>query len=235
MKTMNLKRMKLLTLAIIMSIPAFAQDSFEIIPSVDIVSKYVWRGTDNGPASVQPALTAAYKGFSLELWGSTDFTTAVKEFDITLGYEINGLSLAVTDYWWTEGEGTRYGDYTNNHAFEGTIGYYFGDNLPLSLTWSTMFAGGLDKERDGDLDYSTFIEATYDFSVKGIDLTAGIGVSPWTGMYHRPGTSGFALSTVSLRAQKAIRITDSFSLPVFVEGILAPNQDTVFLVFGISL
>ncbi len=177
MKTMNLNRVKLITLAIILSIPAFAQDDFEIIPSVDLVSKYVWRGVDNGPASIQPALTAAYKGLSLELWGSTDFTTPAKEFDITLGYEINGLSLAVTDYWWTDGD-SRYGDYTNNHAFEGSIGYYFGDRVPLSLTWSTMFAGGLDKERDGKLDYSTFIEANYDFSIKGIDLTAGIGVSP---------------------------------------------------------
>ncbi|MCC8155220.1 MAG: hypothetical protein LIP01_14135 [Tannerellaceae bacterium] len=237
MKTMNLKRVKLLTLVMLMSIPAFAHRmEFEIIPSADFVSRYVWRGTDCGPTSIQPAITAAYKGLSLELWGSTDFTTPVKEIDITLGYEINGLNLALVDYWIKEYDGFRYGDFSNNHAFEASIGYYFGDSAPLTLTWSTMFAGGADKKENDKQAYSTFIEANYDFSVKNVDLSAGIGVSPWkSAMYHRPGTSGFALCTVSLKASKAIRITDSFSLPVFVEGIFAPNQDDVFLVFGISL
>jgi len=238
MKTMNLNRVKLLLLSVIMAVPAFAQDQFEITPAADFVSRYVWRGTDCGPASFQPSITAAYKGFSLGLWGSTDFTTPAKEFDIFVGYETGGLSLLVTDYWVRENDGEffRYGDFTNNHAFEASIGYYFGDSAPFTLTWSTMFAGGADRKENDKLAYSTFIEANYDFSVKGVDLTAGVGVSPWTSvMYHRPETSGFALCTVSLKASKEIKITDSFSLPVFVEGIFAPNQDDVFLVFGISL
>jgi len=92
-----------------------------------------------------------------------------------------------------------------------------------------------DRKENGDHYYSTYVEAYYDFSVKGIDLTAGIGVSPWTGMYHREGKDGFALCALSLKASKDIRITDSFALPVFTEVVFAPNQDNVFIVFGISL
>ena len=43
------------------------------------------------------------------------------------------------------GEGKRYGNYSNSHFFEGTVGYNFGESFPLGITWSTMFAGG-DKE-----------------------------------------------------------------------------------------
>ena len=36
---------------------------------VDLVSGYVWRGQDLGGVSLQPAVSVAYKGFSLEAWG----------------------------------------------------------------------------------------------------------------------------------------------------------------------
>ena len=97
-----------------------------------------------------------------------------------------------------------------------------------------MFAGG-DKDADGDQQFSTYVEAAYTFSVLGVDVTPGIGVSPWTGMYHKEGKDGFALCSIALRASREIKITDSFSLPVFAQCIVAPNQDNVFLVFGLSI
>ncbi|MDR1879343.1 MAG: hypothetical protein LBQ78_00210 [Tannerellaceae bacterium] len=238
MKTMTFLRVNLFAAALLTCSPIFAQEesTFEISASADLVSRYVWRGVHTASASIQPGLTASWKGLSLTAWGSTDFTSDGKEVDLTLGYEAGGFNIAVTDYWWTtDGESTRYGNYSANHYFEGTVGYNFGESFPLTLTWNTMFGMDGDKDEEGKQRYSTYVEAAYDFAVKGVDLTAGIGVSPWTGLYHRAGTTGFALSTVSLKATKGLKITDSFTLPVFVQGILAPNQDTVFLVFGISL
>ncbi|MCD8264679.1 MAG: hypothetical protein LUD02_11480 [Tannerellaceae bacterium] len=242
MKTFTLRQTILAVTTLLMSLSIFAQEApkFEITPEADLVSSYVWRGVHQSGPSIQPSLTASYGGLSLNLWGSTDFSTAndmgiAKEFDITLAYEVGGLTLAVTDYWWA-GEGARYGNYSANHYYEGSIGYYFGDQCPLSLSWSTMFGPGTDeKKENGDPFYSTFIEAAYDFNVLGVDVTPSIGVSPWTGMYHREGTSGFALSTIAVKASKEIKITDSFSLPIFAEAIVAPNQDTVFLVFGLTI
>ena len=77
-----------------------AQDKFEVSLEADVVSKYVWRGFDQGSgASVQPSLGLAYKGVSLSAWGSTSITDLEpKEFDITLGYSIGGFSITVTDY-----------------------------------------------------------------------------------------------------------------------------------------
>lgn len=248
MKTVN-KQASFVTGALLMSnfFSMQAQEEsdhgFTITPAADIVSGYVWRGVHQTGASVQPSLAIGWKGLSLTAWGSTtltslvntaDFSTLPKEFDITLGYEINGLKVAVTDYWWS-GEGAPYGHYTKSHFLEGTIGYSFGESLPLTLTWNTMFGMDGDKDAEGDRYYSTYVEAAYDFQLKGVDLSASAGISPWTGIYHKEGTEGFALSTVSLKASKAIKFSDSFSLPVFTQVIVAPNQDNVFLVFGINL
>lgn len=223
-------------LGLLLSMSIFAQEEakFEITPSADLVSSYVWHGVYQAGVSIQPSLTLSYGGLSLTAWGSTDFSTIGKEFDLTLGYEIGGFNIAFTDYWWGD-EGIRYGNYKANHYFEGSIGYNFGESFPLSVEWNTMFGMDGDRKENGDYYYSTYLEAYYDFNVKGIDLTAGIGVSPWTGMYHREGKDGFALCALSLKASKDIRITNSFALPVFTEVIFAPNQDNVFIVFGISL
>ncbi|GHT37079.1 hypothetical protein FACS189435_1300 [Bacteroidia bacterium] len=231
-------------------IVAGAQSKWEVAPAADLVSSYVWRGVYQTGASFQPALNVSYGGLSLGFWGSTDFASAgvasiggiPKEFDFTLGYSANGFSISATDYWWA-GEGSKYGSYRAFHFIEGSIGYSFGS---FGLSWNTMLkegegevAGEIGGENSGyKQQYSTYVAAAYDFEVGGaggVACTASIGVSPWTGIYHKEDTKGFAVSTISLKASKEIKVTDSFSLPVFAEAIFAPNQDNVFLVFGINL
>jgi len=236
MKTITIRQVLLpAAILLIMSYSVFAQDEkkFTVTPGADIVSSYVWRGIYQTGASVQPSLSISGAGLSLTAWGSTDFSNAsdeykAKEFDLTCGYGIGRFSMAVTDYWWS-GEGARYGNYSNNHYFEGTLSYTFGEKFPLSLTWNTMFAGG-DKNEDGDLQYSTFIEAKYSVNVNGIEFSPSIGISPWTGLY----SDGFGLNSISLKAKKDIVITDKYSLPLFAQVIAAPEHDNVFLILGIS-
>lgn len=73
-----------------------------------------------------------------------------------------------------------------------------------------MFGMDGDKNAEGDQQYSTYIEAGYGFKVSDVDVTTSIGVSPWTGMYHKEGKDGFALSTLSVKASKSIRFSESF-------------------------
>lgn len=226
-------------MTLFISSSAFAQEEkkFELTPAVDIVSSYVWRGAYQTGAAIQPTLTASYAGLSLAVWGSTDFSTSSdefrsKEFDLALSYEKNGFTVLVNDYWWS-GEGARYGRYSTDHYFEGMIGYHFGESFPLSLSWSTFFAGG-DKDEKGDQNFSTYIEAGYEFDVWGVKATPAIGISPWTGMYNKEGKEGFSVPSISLAVSKDIKITDSFSLPLFSEVIVSPENDDVFLVVGLS-
>lgn len=196
----------------------------ELSPTVDLVSSYIWRGAYQTGISLQPGLSASYSGFFVSAWGSTDFSTSFKEFDLSLLYEISGLSLFFNDYWWA-GEGNPYFDYNNLHYYETGISYHFGDKLPLCLSWNTFL----------DADASTYIQAGYDFALNNLDLNLAVGISPWTGSYHAPGTEGLIVNDIVITVSKSIPFNENFALPVFTQLIIAPNHNNVFFVFGLSL
>ena len=74
---MTFRQSALTATALLMSFATFAQEEkqFEIAPSADLVSSYVWRGVYQTGASVQPSINLSYAGFSLTAWGSTDFSS----------------------------------------------------------------------------------------------------------------------------------------------------------------
>lgn len=217
-----------------------AQSKIDVDLGADIVSSYVWRGVKTAGASIQPSLSASVGGFSLSAWGSTDFTSdeGTKEVDFTAAYETSGLKLAVTDYWW-DGEGAyRYFSYpaegNGGHMLEATVGYTLPESFPLSVTWNTFFLGRGNKKENGDNSYSTYVELAYPFSVKGVDMGISTGFTPWENTTL--GTSkGFKVTSVMLNASKSIKITDSFSLPVFANIIANPAMEDIHFVFGISI
>ena len=184
--------------------------------------------------SVQPNLGLSYKGFTLSAWGSQSITnsdTAPQEYDINLSYNIKGFTVTITDYWW-EGMRAPYGYYADKHHFEGTISYNFGEKFPLTLSWSTMFAGG-DENKKGNRAFSTYIYAAYDIACPmDITLTPSVGFTPWKGMYN-PDNAAF--TDISLKASKSITVTDKFSIPLFVQTTVAPAADKVYLLAGFSL
>ncbi|MFK2295768.1 TorF family putative porin [Bacteroides fragilis] len=210
-----------------------AQDKVEVSLGADIVSKYVWRGFDQGSgASIQPTLGLAYKGLSLSAWGSTSITDPEpKEIDISLGYNLGGFGITVTDYWWS-GESKHYGYYKDDHYFEGALSYHFGEKFPLTISAATMFAGG-DKNAESDQNFSTYLHATYDLTCPaGITLTPSIGVTTRSYLYTGDKKSG--ITDISLKASKDIRATDRFSIPVFAQFTVSPVMDKTYLVFGLS-
>lgn len=218
---------------------SLSAQSVEIDFGADLVSSYVWRGYKNAGASFQPALSASISGFSLGAWASTDFTSneGRKEVDFTAAYENSGLKVAITDYWW-DGEGQyRYfsspHNNNNGHYLETTLGYTLPESFPLSVTWTTFFLGKGNKKENGKNSYSTFIELAYPFSVSGIDLGISTGFTPWESAVY--GTNGFKFTSIAFSASKSIKITDSFSLPIFGNIISNPNLEDIHFVFGISL
>ena len=217
-----------------------AKYGIEVDLGADIVSSYVWRGVKSAGASVQPSLSASLGGFSLSAWGSTDFTSneGTKEVDFTAAYEKSGFKIALTDYWWDGEEAFRYFSYPNEgysgHMLEATLGYTLPEAFPLSITWNTFFLGKGNKKANGDNSYSTYVEVAYPFSVKGIDMGIATGFTPWENATL--GTEkGFKVTSIMLNASKSIKITDSFSLPVFANIIANPAHEDIHFVFGISI
>lgn len=231
-----MKKIVCFAMMLVASATAFAQDEVETTVSADVVSQYIWRGQDLGSVSLQPTLGVSYKGLSLTGWGSVGLTEPAdtKEFDLTLAYTIGGLNIGVTDYWFDNiGPETRYFKYDahgTNHVFEANIGYDFGF---ASIQLYTNFAGNDGTKKDGKRAYSSYVEIAVPFKLAAVDWSATIGAVPhYTTSY---GTTGFAVTNVSLKATKDIKVTDSFSIPVFGQVVANPCAQKAYLVFGLTL
>ena len=235
-----MKKIVLFAMGLVMSTAAYAQDEIETTVSGDIVSSYIWRGQDLGSAAIQPTLGVGYKGLSLSAWGSYGFTDPAdtKEFDLTLAYSVGGFNIGVTDYWFSKGgldpEGRyfKYDAHGTNHVFEANIGYDFG---LASLQWYTNFAGNDGINKDGKRAYSSYVEANVPFKLATVDWTATVGAVPFATSAYNGWTSGFAVTNVSLKATKKIKITDSFSIPIFGQVVGNPCSQMAYLVLGFTL
>jgi len=205
--------------------------------AADFVNEYIWRGQKCGDVSVQPTLGVGYKGLSLTAWGSCGLSNKddVKEMDLTLAYTIGGLNIGITDYWFSEGldPDARYFKYDahgTNHLFEANIGYDFG---PVALQWYTNFAGNDGLNKSDKRAYSSYFEANVPFHLVTVDWTATVGAVPYATTTY--GTNGFAVTNLSLRATKDIRVTDSFSIPIFGQLTANPCSQKAYLVLGFTL
>jgi len=235
-----MKKIVCFAMMLVASATAIAQDEIETTISADVVSSYIWRGQDLGSVSLQPTLGVGYKGLTLTAWGSTGLTNPddTKEFDLTLAYTIGGLNIGISDYWFNKGgldpEGRyfKYDAHGTNHVFEANIGYDFG---LASIQWYTNFAGNDGVNKDGDRAYSSYAEVSVPFKLASVDWTATAGVIPWATSFYNNWTSGFAVTNLSLKATKDIKITDSFSVPVFGQIAANPCSQRAYLVFGFTL
>ena len=223
--------------ATLMSVIAPAQDKVEATVSADIVSQYIWRGLEQTSAAIQPTLGIGYKGFSLTAWGSCGIVdpNETKEFDLTLGYKIGGFNIGVTDYWLSNGQDPQsryfiYYAHSTNHVFEANVGYDF---KLLSLQWYTNFTGNDGVTKSGKRAYSSYFEINVPFKLATLDWTATLGAVPYATSFY--DTTGFAVTNVAVRATKDIKITDTFSIPIFGQIIASPRQQTAFFVFGFTL
>ena len=216
---------------------ALAQEEIETRISGDIVSSYIWRGQDLGDVSLQPTLGIGYQGLSLTAWGNVGLSNAAdtKELDLTLSYTMGGFNIGVTDYWTNAGGDPqaryfKYNAHATNHVFEANIGYDFGF---ASLQWYSNFAGNDGMNNDGDRAYSSYFEVNAPFKLATVDWTATAGAVPFATDYY--GTTGFAVTNLALKATKEIKITDTFSVPVFGQVVANPCSQKAYLVLGFTL
>ena len=226
----------------------------------DLVSRYIWRGNDygNSPA-IQPNVAFSVAGFKIGAWGSFGFvpyteqindSTSVNmgnyaEFDPFVSYSLKGFTLAVTDFFVFNGLTPNSGNYFNyknsntGHTYEISLAWAGPSNFPLQLFVGTLVYGddkGKDLEGNYGLgtnnNYSTYFEAIYPFTIKGIDVKPFIGGIPFGSSWYGP-TGGVVNAGITV--SKTIRITSEFGLPVFTSIIVNPQSQGVFFVFGLSI
>ena len=232
-----MKKIVCFAMGLAVSLATHAQEKVETTIYGDVVSSYIWRGQDLGDVSLQPTLGIGYKGLSLTAWGSVGLSdpSDTKEFDLTLGYATGGLNIGITDYWFNNGLDPenryfKYDAHGTNHVIEANVGYDFG---PASLQWFTNFAGNDGMNKDGKRAYSSYVELTVPFKLATVDWTATAGAVPFSTDFY--GTEGFAVTNLALKAAKDIKVTDTFSIPVFGQLVANPCSQKAYLVIGFTL
>ena len=174
----------------------------------DIVSRYVWRGTDYGnAAAIQPNIEINLASFTLGAWGSWSlspgpYDATGNECDVYLSSNFGPVSISLTDYFFPQYNGSDSLFNLDKHTFE------LSGSIDTQSTSSLIALNIL-----GDDANSVY----YSFSYKA--LTIGVG----NGLYTQNGK--FMPISIGLNAQR-----DNLS----VEYLVNPDSETSFLVFGIN-
>jgi hypothetical protein len=256
----------LITLNSFTSLRVNAQTSEPASPykaTAELVSHYVWRGsmaTGSPTPNFQPTIAYTKGNFEIGVWGSTDFVGSYKELDPYVSYGVGSWKFTLTDYNWNFGR-ANYFNFKNSetgHMFEGSIGYTGPTSFPLSVSLNTMFYG-FDQKGNGNLPgyksnvassdsakqaYSTYIELGYTKGAASLFL----GFTPMASYYNNYGVTkwdptaskkSFSIVNIGATISRAIKITDSFSLPVRATLVINPSatysrNDYIHLVFGIT-
>ncbi len=252
----------LLTLMLSFSAETKAQEEESPISfGVGLESRYVWRGYNyNGASpSVQPSFSVSFGGLEIGAWGGYqlggiglvggDDNGVAAETDVYVSYTVADMvTLTVTDFFYHNEAGTgevnKYFDYEagNGHWIEASVGVA-PEGFPLSFLAAVNVYGDRhvpEGETEDEEAFSTYLEATYSKSLTGgVDFKAfaGFAIAPetsgWYTGYSGEGVTGFV--NVGVAAEKEIKFTDSFSLPVYSKVIFNPAQENYYIVFGLSI
>ena len=165
----------------------------------DIMSRYVWRGTQFGGSSpsIQPFTSLSIGNLEVGAWGaySTGGINPYQEFDFyaTYNFADEMFSATITDYFFPDDTSDykyfKYGKDNTGHIFEGTLSFNGTKKIPVSLFIATNFYGcdakkinddvnSPDFNKEDGIQYSTYFELGYSTSIKEVDFDAFLGFTP---------------------------------------------------------
>ena len=201
-------------------------------------SRYIWRGINLGgnSASIQPSISYSKGIFTVGAWGAysigSDQLGQEADLYVTIA-PLDFLSFTVTDYFFPNDRLPDNDYFHQGHVFEIMASFSGFENFPLGVFVATNFAGA-DKTEDGDQSYSTYIEASYPIPTGFVDINlfAGAVFGDQGGYY---GTKGSGLINLGIGVSKAIKITEKWSLPVDAALIFNPDEENIFITFGLSI
>ncbi|MCX7985484.1 MAG: hypothetical protein N2662_00905, partial [Bacteroidales bacterium] len=197
----------------------------------------IWRGLKlSESAAIQPSISFTKDNFLLGSWASyTIARESVQEIDWFFVYKLGQLSFILNNYYTLPDTGSGYSYFNINpsstlHAFEGGISFQLSKSFPLTLFAATMFYGN-DRDINGNLMFSTYLEANYIVNISKIDFGIFLGLTPYKGYY----ANDFAIINLGFSATKTIALTTEYSIKTKGSYVLNFAQKSVFLLFTITL
>jgi hypothetical protein len=224
------------------------ESKIKLSVGADIMSRYIWRGTDYGNSpSIQPTLALVAGNFELGCWGAISTNSFYKEVDLYAKYTYKNFSLLLTDYYVPSVNGTpasadvrffTFDDKKTAHSIEGSLLYKGGDKLPLWIQGGIFCYGndkrwGFDAVKDSTeaTYYSSYFEAGYTFKINENNLDVFVGATPAAGAYgDNPG-----IINIGFTGYRKIALSDKYELPIKTSLIFNPQMSSVYFVLGITL
>ena len=203
----------LLSTLALAAVPAAAAVDF----GAEVVSRYVWRGTDVGNAiSIQPGMSYNFSSVEIGAWSSWAINGgSANENNLYVSFTTGPVAIAITDYYFPAFTANdrffRYGDGDAVHILEASASLARVD-MPISLICAFNFSG--------DTENSFWIEGTYDLGEMdetAVSVTVGAGNGSYT------TDTDPNLVSVGINLGKA---------DYFASYILNPDKESTFLIFG---
>ena len=171
-------------LTLLMTVSTFAQ-----VMSVDFVSRYIWRGLDQGEGiAIQPTFTVNAGLVNVGVWGSSGIEGGVNEVDVVVSQSfVNGVQVSLTDYY-------TGGDYLEIYGEEGN------HDLEVGVSYGIKYGsllGGMFLDEAGD-DRSTWLQATLN-GPYGTSVLVGAG----NGRYTEDGEPALTLAGLSVASERS--------------------------------
>lgn len=237
MKNINLSVLLAVTVLLISSDKLNAQEengSSPVSVGADLVSRYIWRGTDLGSSpSIQPCIEADIYGITFGAWGAYTLNApGAQEADLYISYTIADMvSIGFTDYFFPDDQPGLVDYFSDStHTIEFNAGFSAGD---------FSFSANINLLNDDN--NSLYFEAGYSFGSIDVFVGAGNGiytcetaVPDYDPVAEPDPSDDFMIVNLGVSASKDIKVTDSYSIPVSGSFIINPYTRTPFLVFGIS-
>ncbi len=214
-----------------------AQGKVSVSPSV--TTRHYWRGIMvSNTANFEMDLAYTNNNFTFGAWGGYAFDNTYSEFDFHVGYKFSDhFNVAVWDLF-ANRDRASIDDYnyldldrsTTNHLIDASLNFYFTDNFPLSVSWSTMLYGR-DLDENGDQNYSTYVEFGYPVKIGGETVSLFAGLNAFENQVY--GES-FGFVNIGATATREIKINDNFSLNAWAKVGINPQAETANLILGIG-
>jgi hypothetical protein len=220
------------------------EKAFPLSLSIDIASRYVFRGLDFGAGpAIQPGMAYSVGekvNFEIGAWGS--YTLGINSFaeiDMYAALSAGPMTFTFTDYGYPV-DGVGDGGYFTYGFKKGTSHIYelaasFGgvDKFPVSIMVGQSLGGAIDNTGDGKRNWdNTYVELGYS-PFEGIDIFLGMG-----GGFYLVNSAGkdrkFNVVNVGLSAGTEMKLGKA-KLPIGGSLIFNPDQRNVYFVATIGL
>ncbi len=189
-----------------LSFVSFGQDSTKTSNvsfdfGADLVSRYVWRGTQLGDASpaIQPGVSVGIGGLEIGAWGSYTMggVNPYQELDLYLSYTFaDMITVTLNDYFFpieglADSVDYKYFNYKEKetgHILEASVSFNGTENFPLSILLAVNFYGSDAQKINDDpnsanfnqedgIQYSTYAEIGYSTTINEVGLDAFMGLA----------------------------------------------------------